>query len=120
MLIIRSNAKALRWMGLIIAVALVLGAGRETAHLHADWQNAYASANVKSISADHTNKQLRFFMVGDTGTGGDSQRVVAQAMENRCEQFGVDGLVFLGDLFYGRGVSSSPTYRIGTVRASCG
>jgi tartrate-resistant acid phosphatase type 5 len=51
---------------------------------------------------------LRFFALGDFGTNDDQQKQVAQWMESRCQaQKGVDGLLFLGDHFYPRGVKSS-------------
>ena len=51
---------------------------------------------------------LRFFALGDFGTNDDQQKKVAQWMESHCQaQGGVDGLLFLGDHFYPKGVASS-------------
>lgn len=50
---------------------------------------------------------LRFFAVGDTGTGGDEQLAVAAAMEARCQAAGgIDGLLLLGDNAYQNGFTS--------------
>jgi len=52
-------------------------------------------------------KSLRFFVFGDSGTGGKKQFEVARAMERRCvEQHGIDGILMLGDNIYYSGVSS--------------
>ncbi len=52
------------------------------------------------------NDSVRFFVVGDTGSGDSSQMMVADAMERRCETGVVHGIVLLGDNFYMDGVSS--------------
>lgn len=50
---------------------------------------------------------LRFFVLGDTGTGNDNQWQVAKAMEERCRSAPPDAIVLLGDNFYQTGVSSA-------------
>ncbi|MFK7873666.1 MAG: metallophosphoesterase [Oligoflexales bacterium] len=58
---------------------------------------------VKTIESE----PLRFFILGDTGSGNEDQLAVARAMERRCQDLGgLDGLFLLGDNFYMRGVSS--------------
>jgi tartrate-resistant acid phosphatase type 5 len=52
-----------------------------------------------------TADKLRIFALGDTGTGKQDQKDVAAAMEARCLEKGVDGLLFLGDNIYQTGVS---------------
>jgi predicted MPP superfamily phosphohydrolase len=50
---------------------------------------------------------IKLLLVGDTGTGKESQFKVAAALEKRCQELGgIDGLVMLGDNFYWSGVSS--------------
>lgn len=51
---------------------------------------------------------LRFFLVGDTGTGDEKQNKVAQAMEERCRDSSPDGIILLGDNFHGP--SSKPDW----------
>lgn len=54
-----------------------------------------------------SSKEMRFLFVGDTGTGNSDQYAVAEAMEKRCQELGrIDGLLFLGDQFYMKGVAS--------------
>ena len=50
---------------------------------------------------------LRFFALGDTGTGGPDQQRVGRAMNDRCKQMGdLDGLLLLGDNAYPTGMES--------------
>ncbi|MCX6111256.1 MAG: metallophosphoesterase [Proteobacteria bacterium] len=50
---------------------------------------------------------LRFFALGDTGTGGPDQQRVGHAMNDRCKQMGdLDGLLLLGDNAYPTGMES--------------
>ena len=50
---------------------------------------------------------LRFFALGDTGSGDKNQMKVAQWMEDRCQKKGgIDGILLLGDHFYMTGVKS--------------
>jgi acid phosphatase len=49
---------------------------------------------------------LRLFVIGDTGTGGETQQRVAQAMEKRCLEAKPSGILLLGDNFYQAGVES--------------
>ena len=64
------------------------------------------------VGALHTKKpgkaSMRFFALGDTGTGGEHQMRVAQAMNARCKQLngGIDGILLLGDNAYPIGFSS--------------
>lgn len=50
----------------------------------------------------------RFFVFGDSGTGSEHQRAVADALEKRCQMLEgkVDGILLLGDTFYNDGVRS--------------
>ncbi|MBM4252627.1 MAG: hypothetical protein FJ146_11700 [Deltaproteobacteria bacterium] len=63
---------------------------------------------VGSLHADLPAKQtMRFFALGDTGTGGPEQLQVAAAMNARCREIGgIDGIFLLGDNAYPIGVSS--------------
>jgi len=52
-------------------------------------------------------EKLRFFALGDTGTGGADQFKVGQAMNERCLQMGgADGILLLGDNAYPVGMDS--------------
>ena len=49
---------------------------------------------------------VRLFALGDAGTGEQDQLAVAAAMEARCQQTDVTGLLLLGDNIYPDGVDS--------------
>jgi hypothetical protein len=51
-------------------------------------------------------EKLRFFVLGDSGSGDAFQMAVAQAMERRCQETGLDGIIHVGDIFYEEGVAS--------------
>jgi tartrate-resistant acid phosphatase type 5 len=57
------------------------------------------------LSAPATN-HVRFFALGDTGTGGAGQIAVADMIEQKCAQSGCDFGILLGDNFYPDGVTS--------------
>ena len=62
---------------------------------------------------ESTKRMLRFFVLGDTGTGNEQQYRVARAMENRCRVVGdVHGILLLGDNGYQAGFQSTddPTW----------
>ena len=48
---------------------------------------------------------VRFVAIGDAGTGDSRQERVAEAMEDICSLYGCDFALYLGDNFYGSGVS---------------
>lgn len=50
-------------------------------------------------------ESLRFMILGDTGSGDRNQYAVAQAMEQKCQEQALDGIIMLGDNFYMVGVS---------------
>lgn len=52
------------------------------------------------------SQEVRLLFVGDTGTGGDSQRAVARQLESLCTAIDPTGVVLLGDNFYMTGVDS--------------
>lgn len=56
---------------------------------------------------------VRFLAVGDTGTGGDAQHAVADAMDEVCARRGCDLVLLLGDNFYNLGVTGvdDPQFR---------
>jgi predicted phosphodiesterase len=47
------------------------------------------------------SKSVRFAVIGDTGTGGGPQYVIAKQMEAYREQVGFDFVIMLGDNIYG-------------------
>jgi hypothetical protein len=51
--------------------------------------------------------RVRFFALGDAGTGGENQLRVAAAMERACAAGGLDGILLLGDNASPRGVLGS-------------
>jgi len=55
-----------------------------------------------------SQRGLRFYAIGDSGTGSAAQQRVAAAMEQRCvKDGGIDGLLLLGDVIYPKGVDST-------------
>lgn len=61
---------------------------------------------VDSVTPALPNK-VRFFVLGDTGTGGEAQYKVAAAMESRCREVeSLDGILLLGDNAYQAGFQS--------------
>ena len=50
--------------------------------------------------------QVRLFALGDVGSGTVAQMDVARAMERRCQEEEVSGILLLGDNFYPSGVRS--------------
>jgi tartrate-resistant acid phosphatase type 5 len=63
---------------------------------------------VGPLASDEPAKPvMRFFAVGDTGSGNEAQEAVAKAMEERCKlDGGVDAILLLGDNAYPAGFSS--------------
>jgi tartrate-resistant acid phosphatase type 5 len=53
-----------------------------------------------------SGQTLRLFIVGDTGSGNENQYRVAKEMEMRCEMYGVDAILLLGDNAYQGGMYS--------------
>ena len=72
------------------------------------WHAAPRGASGSVLVAQPKAERLRFLAVGDTGTGGDAQLVVAARMESRCKS-GVrpTAILLLGDNFYQDGVASA-------------
>jgi tartrate-resistant acid phosphatase type 5 len=63
-------------------------------------------AQAQDQARDH--RYVRLFVLGDTGTGNESQYRVAQAMEARCREVGiVHGILLLGDNGYQAGFQST-------------
>jgi len=58
---------------------------------------------ITPFRSDH----LRLIALGDTGTGNEDQRKVAEGMAKICEQSGCDLVLLLGDNFYPDGVNST-------------
>ena len=59
-----------------------------------------------TLIRDIPSPEINLIALGDMGTGGPEQRLVGQWMEAVCQDFGVDGVIFLGDNIYPHGVSS--------------
>jgi tartrate-resistant acid phosphatase type 5 len=49
---------------------------------------------------------VRLVLLGDTGTADEAQRSVAAEVAGTCADLGCDGVLLLGDNFYGSGVAS--------------
>lgn len=71
------------------------------------WLGAPRQIVGQQVLERPSGTELRFFALGDTGSGNDNQRAVAAAMEKRC-QLGrkPSGILMLGDNFYMDGVES--------------
>jgi hypothetical protein len=55
----------------------------------------------------HPDAALRFFVLGDSGFGNEDQMRVGQAMEMRCQEAPLHGILHVGDIFYYEGVADS-------------
>jgi len=60
----------------------------------------------EDVAAVHVPKEVRFAVLGDGGTGSDTQRKVAVALRDTCARKGCDFTVLLGDNIYDAGVES--------------
>lgn len=49
---------------------------------------------------------IQFFALGCAGSGNEGQRIVASSMDKIASEMDIDFTLYLGDNFYGRGVSS--------------
>jgi len=66
-----------------------------------------ARSGTNLVKIEVNKPELKFFVLGDTGTGDENQLNVAKSMERRCQKIGgVDGIILLGDNFYFSGVTS--------------
>lgn len=65
-----------------------------------------ACTRSNNIPAE-TPPEIRFFAIGDQGTGGASQQAVADAIAAKCAADGCDFGITLGDNFYPEGVTST-------------
>ncbi|MBQ47370.1 MAG: hypothetical protein CMP10_07855 [Zetaproteobacteria bacterium] len=72
------------------------------------WSSKATKLQVGSLHTDIslTKPKLRLIAMGDYGTGDENQAKVAAAMERYCQQYGLDGLLLLGDNVYMDGVAS--------------
>lgn len=50
--------------------------------------------------------EVRFVVLGDTGTGSDTQKQVAGVVKSRCDALGCDFALMVGDNIYDAGVTS--------------
>ncbi len=90
--------------GVLVLLALVIAAAK-AAYSLALIPDAPATSLV--IQESVPERGLRFFAIGDNGTGSAAQKRVAAAMEKRCvSEGGIDGLLLLGDVIYPRGIDS--------------
>jgi tartrate-resistant acid phosphatase type 5 len=68
---------------------------------------AISSMALTGFGVPIQDEELRFFILGDWGTGGRGQRQVAEAMAKIARLHGVDFLISVGDNFYEDGVGST-------------
>ncbi len=97
----RTKKKRLIWSVVLLALFAV------AAKLRSEFL-AVPMVRVGSLTTDLPAKpKMRFFALGDTGTGGPEQMQVAKIMNERCQAIGgIDGILLLGDNAYPIGVSS--------------
>jgi acid phosphatase len=71
------------------------------------WLKSVPHARVGSLYLSYpANASMRFFMIGDSGFGGEGQKRVADVMESRCLAGDLDGIILLGNNFHPKGVQS--------------
>lgn len=69
--------------------------------------NLTAEPPALSTNTTVDEPTVRFLLTGDTGTGGETQYKVADAMAKVCAERGCDFMAILGDVIYESGVSSA-------------
>ncbi len=73
------------------------------------WRYRAPTYHGQELQVDLTaapDETFEILLLGDTGTAGDAQLRVAQAMESYCLQHPLKAIVLLGDNFYPSGVDS--------------
>ncbi|MFN8670500.1 MAG: metallophosphoesterase [Candidatus Sericytochromatia bacterium] len=68
--------------------------------------SAKTAFSENSIVVNKTDKDVTFFVTGDTGKLSKAQYDVAKAIENKCKESGCDFGILLGDNIYEKGVSN--------------
>lgn len=86
------------WLIFVIAASLAIW--------HAWQQIPRLSISHELIGRMNDPSEVRLLFVGDTGTGNDAQKSVAQQMEILCRRVDPVGVFLLGDNFYQTGVDS--------------
>ncbi|MBP6218254.1 MAG: metallophosphoesterase [Oligoflexales bacterium] len=95
---------------IFLALALAFaGKGLVVAYKKIPIQRGPLNTYYPLVSETGKAPSLRFFALGDSGTGEADQFAVAAAMERRCLELGgsVQAILLLGDNFYVEGVSST-------------
>jgi hypothetical protein len=100
----------LRWLARVpiaLLALLVLALGYFAWRFHFVLIQNVPTARSGPLSAQlPAGDKLRFFVIGDSGSGDSFQLKVAEAMDRRCREAGLDGIIHVGDIFYEVGVDS--------------
>ncbi|MBI4548544.1 MAG: metallophosphoesterase, partial [Ignavibacteriae bacterium] len=98
-----------RWVVLAGLVCLALGLWGGAKLRDVFWEKGCLPLPENIIPLDLTSSQetIRFIAVGDTGTGDDDQKRVAEGIGRVCAAQGCDFMLMLGDNFYPHGVKST-------------
>lgn len=86
---------------------LILGPGRSKMFRVLATLTLFALCRVPQPAPTPEQPSLRFFALGDTGTGGPGQYQVGRAIAEHCKRSGCDFGLLLGDNFYPSGVTST-------------
>lgn len=100
----------MRWLlrfvlAVLVLLAVVLGYFAWKFHF-VNIRNVPTARSGPLSAALPAGEKLRFFVLGDSGSGDSFQMKVAEAMDRRCQETGLDGIIHVGDIFYEEGVSS--------------
>jgi len=105
--------RVLRWAAGLVIVVGIIYESIDVAELLLKVQRmeqlaSSASTNRFSTIVDSDKDEYRFLIIGDSGSGSENQRRVADALEAHCAaDRNIDGLVLLGDVIYPKGVTST-------------
>ena len=108
----QAKRKKNRWIYISVAVFTILVfiiGGWSALHLNQslDAKGCFQlPEDLVDIDLPIKESNVRFLAIGDAGTGGEDQRLLAATIKKTCKDIGCDFVLYLGDNFYPHGVNS--------------
>jgi tartrate-resistant acid phosphatase type 5 len=109
---LQAKRKKNRWIYISVAVFTILVfiiGGWSALHLNQslDAKGCFQlPEDLVDIDLPIKESNVRFLAIGDAGTGGEDQRLLAATIKKTCKDIGCDFVLYLGDNFYPHGVNS--------------